>query len=188
MNSLMKYILSLLLIVGAVHMLFSVDETDDLDEFEMSYVGKIQVPFTLVDAHTRREFWENDKITPLILLNTRVCTPCLNNVADYAEIFSKDEKYGIPLLVFLDEDENQINRFVVTTGLDLKTLRLNSRHVAPFFKETIEQNLLFWDREREILFYNEPIPNATTTLVSKEQLVEYVYREWNNRIAGPPNQ
>ena len=105
---------------------------------------------------------EQEKILPIVILTTKSCPPCLNNVAEFADLLIKNERFYNPLLLVWNENETTVQRFLAVSSLELPFEVAKKDEHQSFLKE-LEQNLVFIDWETSIAFYNYPIPNFTSS-------------------------
>lgn len=128
---------------------------------------------------TFEEAEKNSKVVPLVVLTPNVCPSCVSNITDYTELFRKDSLFVEPVVLFIDRRPEEVERFVITTGLELPYLFVNGSEMEPVFAE-LEQRLVFFDTNREMAFYNEVVPNLPTDIQSKEQVLESVSETWKS--------
>lgn len=122
------------------------------------------------------ELHATDKaIIPVMILSPTACVPCINNVADYRDLVNKEDFFHELTLVFINEDDTAVNRFVMTTSLSVPYLNVKYQKGDDQPLEPL-QHLVFYDVHKQSLLNIEPVPNYVTTLESKEQLLSDVVR------------
>jgi hypothetical protein len=118
-------------------------------------------------------------ILPIMLLTTKACTPCINNVTDYAQLLKVDPLFFDLTLIFADEEKSAAERFVVTSNLDISFEVIDTREAGYFFRNS-NQNLIFVDMETKTVFYNIAVPNGETPLPYKEEELKNISGIWDN--------
>lgn len=125
---------------------------------------------------------DRQKILPLLVITTKVCPPCVNNVADYAELLNDHPLFFEPTLLFIDVEESSAERFIAITDLDIAFEVFRTEDAISLFREA-EQNLMFVDPQEQIIFQNIVIPNGVTPLDYKEAELEEALTFWKNNFA-----
>ncbi len=183
MKDKVKYLLSIVLIFSGVVLIY-LSYATTVEESDATYdplgVNHISFDFSFLPDELLTE--KNPGILPVLLLATHVCSPCLNNVVEYAELFADHDVYNDVILLFTEGDDKRVERFLITSDIGLPYLNLNSKILSPPFNSEQRQNLIFVDTGSLTAFYNESIPNTTTSLISKENLLSDVTVIWNKRF------
>jgi hypothetical protein len=128
---------------------------------------------------------DETNILPFFALNVKVCPPCVNNVVEYAEMLKESDLFFEPILVFADEEDSVVERFMATTGLDMPFEILQSEGGNSPFQESV-QNLLFVDIHEHSVFYSVEIPNVTTPLTYKKEELHEVSMKWKYLLERDP--
>jgi hypothetical protein len=191
MSNSVKYIASLILLTGAfVLYVFKgwsdgYGGSDILDEPTQSFV--IEESFDFEDLLSGIEELQttDQAVIPVMILSPTACVPCINNVADYRDLVNKEDFFHELTLVFINEDDSAVNRFVITTSLSVPYLNVNYQKDDDQPLETL-QHLAFYDARNQNLLYIEPVPNVVTTLESKVQLLSDVMRIANENDSIHP--
>ena len=182
MSAFSKYMLSVALLVAGLALLLSSMDRDNSDSPAFSDIawitGEVHVPLSLPIGERTQQLEESLSIQPLFFLETTVCTSCLNNVHDYESMFSERERFSTPFVIFFEKDESAVERFLHTTDTKLNYVLLDSTKVHPALVGEYAQHLMFWDASEEMVFYKENIPNVTTTLEYKSELLDRVDSLW----------
>ena len=191
MNSFFKYTISLLLFLAALLLLFRNNRVEIPGKQTSHSVEAMQIPEVIgevsislqSDTFTLPGTATNDNnIQPLFFLEPTVCLSCLNNLTDFKDLFEEHPVFNSALLVFMNEDKSRVERFIHTSQLDFEYVITDSSSVDSKLRQRPLQKLLFLDPERQEIFFNEPIPNATTTIESKIHLLERVDSLWAIRF------
>lgn len=191
MNSFFKYTISILLFLAALLLLFWNSRVETPGKQTSHSVEAMQIPEVFgevsislqSDTFTLPGTATNDNIIqPLFFLELTVCLSCLNNLADFKDLFEVHTEFNNALLVFLNEDKSRVERFIQTRQLDFEYVITDSTSVDSRLRQKPLQKLLFLDQERQEIFFNEPIPNVTTTIESKIHLLERVDSLWATRF------
>jgi hypothetical protein len=182
MSAFSKYMLSVALLVAGLALLLSSMDSESSDSPAFSDIawitGEVEIPLSLPSGELIKQIEDSHSIQPLFFLETTVCTSCLNNVHDYQSMFSERERFGTPFVIFFEKDESAIKRFLHTTDTKLNYVLLDSTKVHPALVGEYTQHLMFWDASEEMVFYKENIPNVTTTLEYKSELLDRVDSLW----------
>lgn len=185
-----KYILSGVFIVIGLsilaynHLFFRAEITTITNVEAQKEIGEINIPLYLHDILFIETSSKNQTIQPLILLEPTACLSCLNNLSDYRELLQERPGFNDIVLLFMNHEKNTIERFMLTTNLSLSYAIVDSARIPLSLRTGTVQNLLFWNTENERVFYNEPIPNVTTSLESKKNLITLVDSLWNYQKIG----
>ncbi len=113
------------------------------------------------------------KITPLVILSTKDCFFCINNISEFNDLIKKQEEFDRLIAVFVDEESQEVKNFVEVTELDISFRVANSENLHPIFKST-EKRIIFIDKvTQKVIFYHN-IPNSLTSLEHKQELIKDV--------------
>lgn len=182
MSTFSKYMLSVALLVAGLALLLSSMDRESSDSPAFSDIawitGEVEIPLSLPSGERTKQIEESLGIQPLFFLETTVCTSCLNNVHDYESMFSERQRFFTPLVIFFEENESAVKRFLHITDTRLNYVLLDSTKVHPALVGEYTQHLMFWDAAEEMVFYKENIPNVTTTLEHKSELLDRVDSLW----------
>ncbi|NBC02318.1 MAG: hypothetical protein GVY20_01295 [Bacteroidetes bacterium] len=121
-----KYLISAVLIILGVMMLVQHQPGENAEpSVELPDPAPLSVPVDLqflgdrVEELDMKEESNEPKILPLMVVTTKVCPPCVNNMDDYANLLKNDPLFFEPTLLFVDEDERQVERFLLTSAIDI---------------------------------------------------------------------
>lgn len=182
MSNSVKYIASLFLLIGAIGLYVfkgwsdgsdGSDGSDIPDDPAQSFM--IEESFDFEDLLSGIEELQttDQAVIPVMILSPTACVPCINNVADYRDIIEQHEGFSDLTLLFINEDETAVNRFIVTTSLAIPHLSVTYQSQNNQITEPL-QHLAFYDASNKRLIYIEPVPNYVTHLESKEQMLSDV--------------
>lgn len=181
MSNSVKYIASLFLLTGAIGLYVFKGWSDGSDGFDIpndpAQSFMIEESFDFEDLLSGIEELQttDQAVIPVMILSPTACVPCINNVADYRDLVNKDDFFHELTLVFINEDDSAVNRFIMTTSLSVPYLNVAYRKVDDHPFEPL-QHLAFYDARNQSVLYIEPVPNVVTTLESKVQLLSDVMR------------
>lgn len=122
-----------------------------------------------------------ERILPLIVLKAEACAPCIDNVAEYSALMEESDLFFKPTVIFLDEEKYKVERFLLTSKLDLPFVILDSEKADSLFLAS-RQNLIFIDPVQSNIFYQKEIPNALTHFDYKDNLLANVSEIWKNKL------
>ncbi|MCH2449983.1 MAG: hypothetical protein MK198_07530 [Gracilimonas sp.] len=185
MSNSVKYIISILLIAISLSLLtydswnFSTAIHGEDTLFEQSKTGIVDIPLPLNEIEIIKN--SQKKIQPIILLRPTACATCLNNLEDFKNLLKEREEFNDGVILFMNYERNAINHFMITTELDFSYEIIDSLQIHRSLRAPVVQNILFLNPENERVFYNEPIPNFTTTLESKRALLTQVDSLWKEQ-------
>lgn len=116
----------------------------------------------------------------LFVLHGRVCSPCLNEAAEYAELL--EEVRGVEvraLALVVHEDPLQALRFIKVSGLPMPAGFGKPAVLARLLGEAGRREewmsipqLVFVQRPEDLLFYQVPLLNTTTDVEDKREVLE----------------
>ncbi len=147
--------------------------------FEQSKTGIVDISLPLNGIEIIKN--SQKKIQPIILLQPTACAACLNNLEDFKNLLREREEFNDGVILFMNYEKKVINHFMITTELDFSYEIIDSLQIHRSLRAPVVQNILFWNPENERVFYNEPIPNFTTTLESKRALLTQVDSLWKGQ-------
>lgn len=182
MRDLVKYSVSLILLILSVILFFNhnLGEPDLLSnqEIENNYATYVGID----NSDVEHIFGKIDKIPaskihPVIILTTSACYLCLNNVSEFSDLLKNDSTFADPVLVFLDENDRDVDKFIKLTELDIPYKNISASKFNVHFNNE-KQNLIFVDKLEKLIFYNFPIPNAIMLPESKVRIIEQAKEIW----------
>jgi len=119
------------------------------------------------------------EILALFVLKSSVCPPCVNNTLDYIELLGEiTDKNIASTALFVEEDEEEVHRFMQITGLPVPYCFATEDLVPRPLQNSLQQ-LLFINVENEEIFYRLTIPgNVTSSLEYKRNVLDRVFSRW----------
>lgn len=108
-------------------------------------------------------------ITIIAILNTDVCPSCITNTlellseAEARSNFSNDNK-----IIFIDESEKDIERFIQVTNLDYPVLGINSKNIDPFFYNKSKYFVFINSTSDVIHSFPIPVAHASVKAINNE--------------------
>ena len=190
MNNLIKYIASIILIFTGIAIMVvhhsNNRNVDPLSFFEDKEADSV-VPDTInapVDVGPFQDRVNNlivenpdqAKILPIIIATTKTCPPCSDNIVEYADLIRQHHLFFEPTLMFVDEQADLVERFLLVNDLQLPHII-----TKPGENESINglfDHLIFIDLNEEKAFYNLEIPTITISLARKEGQLREVAAIW----------
>ncbi len=177
-----KTVLVVLAIVVSVLVYGLFDKQNlDIDQEEASPVGWVTIPFDLsqIEEKINYAISENGqgKILPIMILKTSSCPPCINNVIDYFHLISEDETFLDMVLLFTNDSEKNVERFLTTREIDIPFVILDAMEIDESLSN-LPQNLIFVDHNREQAFFNLEIPNSITSISYKSSRLSDIIKVW----------
>ncbi|WP_390299990.1 hypothetical protein [Gracilimonas halophila] len=182
MKEFIKYSLSTILLVLSVVLFYNYNFGEpDLSadqQIGMSYATHVNID----DSDFEHIFWEIDKVSankiyPVIILTTAACYLCLNNVVEFSELLKNDTTFAEPILVFFEENDIEVNKFIRLTELDIPYKNLTNSNLNGHFTNE-KQNLIFVDKRDNLIFYNFPIPNSIMLPERKIRIIQQAREAW----------
>jgi len=176
MGNKVKYIISFVFISAGLflmtyHSIYKSNKIEVNEDFkDLYHKVDITVLNDKIDPEYLNKNTGNKQILPLLVLKTKTCALCINNVAEYIELFKENNTLINPISIFLDEKEQEVERFLFTRDLDLPHVVLTSKEVEPLFYD-LKQSLIFIDVKSEVAFYKIDISNVPTMKLYKEQQI-----------------
>jgi hypothetical protein len=181
MSNSVKYIASLFLLTGAIGLYVfkgwsnGSDGSEIPDDPAQSFMIEESFDFEDLLSGINELQTSDSTIIPVMILSPTACVPCINNVADYRDLVNKEDFFHELTLVFINEDDTAVNRFIMTTSLSVPYLNVKYQKDDDHPFEPL-QHLVFYDTRNQSILYTESVPNVVTTLESKEQLLADVMR------------
>ncbi|MCG2588203.1 hypothetical protein [Rhodohalobacter sulfatireducens] len=189
MSTKVKYLISVVLILLGVVMLVLLQPAETIEpSVELPDSVSLSVPVDLqflgdrMEELVMKQKSNEPKILPLMVVTTKICPPCVNNMDDYANLLKNDPLFFEPTLVFVDVEKTAAERFVATTDLDITFKLIRSEDAVSLFLEA-EQNLMFVDPTEQVVFHDIVIPNGVTQLAYKEGELHETVELWKRRLA-----
>jgi hypothetical protein len=190
LSSRIKYLISALLIIAGALILFlsnynkqseaSVELPDPIIPLSVSVDLKF-LDYRLEELSTS-QYANESKILPLMVVTTEICPPCVNNIDDYAELLTDHPRFFEPTLVFVDEEEPRVERFLLASAIEIPFEVLVKEETEPLFIES-KQHIVFVNLDRQTVFHKANIPNVTTSLDYKNELLDDVSTMWKDLFA-----
>lgn len=186
MREIIKYSVSaILLILSAVLLInhnFGKPEPSSIQGIDSRYSTNVNIEHYNLE-YIFRETGKASfrKIHPVIILTTEACYLCLNNVAEFSDLLKNDSSFAELILLFVDEDDTEIDKFIRLTELDIPfaTISKIDDHII-----NEKQNLIFIDKPKKQIFYNYPIPNAIMLPENKVQIINQAKSIWQSQIVN----
>jgi hypothetical protein len=179
MSNSVKYIASLFLLTGAIGLYVfkgwsnGSDGSEIPDDPAQSFMIEESFDFEDLLSGINELQTSDSTIIPVMILSPTACVPCINNVADYRDIIAQHEGFSDLTLLFVNEDDTAVNRFIVTTSLAIPHLSVTYQSQDNQITEPL-QHLAFYDASNKRLLYTVPVPNYVTHIESKEQMLSDV--------------
>ncbi|MDR9417751.1 hypothetical protein [Gracilimonas sp.] len=182
MSDRIKYSVSTILLILSVIIYFSYNFKGTNIPSDQDSGNNFTTSISIVNSDIEKLFEKIDpdssgKINPVIILTIEACYLCLNNVTEFSDLLRKDSTFTDPILLFIDENDNEVNKFIRLTELNIPYKNLPSSKINNLFSN-LEQNLIFVDKFEKLVFYNFPIPNSIMLPESKLRIIEQAKETW----------
>lgn len=166
---------SLMLILALLVIYFNIKDLNDSIEDSQDDVSSILSNTEILPLKINTEFLdlelnESDSlITVIAVLSTKVCPSCVSNTLEFINEGKKRSELATEYhIIFIDESEEEITRFVQVTNLNHPIRSVNSEDIDPFFYEK-KQNLIFLNSSSEVFYYlTIPVSHASLTAINNE--------------------
>lgn len=164
--------------------LINTQEVDVDPENDISFADPIIVPVDLDRLEQKITFSSSEinegKILPIVSLSTNSCPPCVNNIIDFYHLTADHDTFLDIVLVFSNEDEESVERFLKIRSIDIPYMIMNSSEKVEFFSD-LPQDLIFIDYKHQQAFLNFEIPNINTSLEFKTSILKDGIELWRKR-------
>lgn len=158
------------------------DEPQDNNTQLFSEFEPIKVDSDFLDL----QLTGNDSlITIVAILNTKVCPSCVTNTVEFiSEAKKRNEFSDSHKIIFIDEEEEQVDRFIEVTRLKHPVKKVKSNDIDLFFQNK-SKVFVFLNSNSEVLHYF-PIPVAHASIEAMNYEIDNVIEL--NKLTYNPKQ
>lgn len=166
-----------------VNLSFKGNNLDETAQYNTKYFSAYQ-PIKVNSDFLDLQLTRNDSlITVVAILNTRVCPSCVTNTLEFiSEAKKRNEFADSHKIIFIDEEEEQVDRFIKVTRLNHPVKNVKSKDIDLFFQNK-SKVFVFLNSNSEV-FYYFPIPVAHASITTINNEIDHVIEL--NRLKSNP--
>lgn len=156
-----------------VNLSFMGNKLDEPARYNTKYFSASQ-PIKVDSDFLDLQLTGNDSlITVVAILNTKICPSCVTNTVEFiSEAKKRNEFADSHNIIFIDEEEEQVDRFIEVTRLNHPVKKVKSKDIDLFFQNK-SKVFIFLNSNSEVFHYF-PIPVAHASIKAMNNEIDNV--------------